>query len=108
MRYVIPAGAQAYDVAFQGKTWQQVADEIGVPLEQFGSQWCIDNHVDGLGIAAEYVTAPDPGPPLRTADVKLEEAHLILSEVSDLPAPITPADLADILARAAAALDGGA
>lgn len=108
MRYVIPADAQALDVAFQGLTWQQVADEAGVPLEQFGSQWCVDNHVDGLGIASEYVAPPDPGPPPRTADVKIEEAHVILSEVAELPNPVTPGDLADILARAAAALDGGA
>ncbi len=31
----------------------------------------------------------------------------ILAEAAALPAPVTPADLADILARAAAALDGG-
>lgn len=27
MRLVIPAGASPADVAFQGKTWQQIADE---------------------------------------------------------------------------------
>jgi hypothetical protein len=85
MKYVIPADAQASDVAFQGKTWQQVADEARVPLEQFGSQWCVDNHVDGLGIAADYVTPPDPGPPVRTlAELAAEFASI--ESVADVEA----------------------
>ena len=48
-------------------------------------------------------------PPVpRTADERLAEAHQVLEEAASLPTPITPADLADILARAAAALNGGA
>lgn len=46
------------------------------------------------------VDAPDPDPEPTAAD--------ILAEAAALPAPVTPADLADILARAAAALNGGA
>lgn len=44
MRLVIPAGASPADVAFQGKTWQQIADENGADgIQNLGDQWCIDN-----------------------------------------------------------------
>lgn len=74
--------------------------------------------VDGQGQEqSEQVTGlPIPAGPERTADDKLADAQAILAdgaaELVALPAPATPADLtatvADILARAAAALNGGA
>jgi hypothetical protein len=65
--------------------------------------------VDGTGEHSEAVVGlPIPAAEQRTVETKVEEAHVILSEVATLPSPVTPADLADILARAAAALDGGA
>lgn len=51
---------------------------------------------------------PVPTPAPRTADERLAEAHQVLEEAASLPTPVTPADLADILARAADALNGGA
>lgn len=59
---------------------------------------------------------PIPAPAPRTAEDRLAEAHQVLedgaAEIAALPAPTTPADvsatMADILARAAAALNGGA
>jgi hypothetical protein len=63
--------------------------------------------VVGAHVADPAVVPPTPEPE-RTVETKVEEAHVILSEVATLPSPVTPADLADILARAAAALDGGA
>ncbi len=67
-RLVIPTGAQATDVAWPGtrpETWQQIAADNGCDaVEVLGSQWCIDNHIGGLGIATEYVApvivVPDP------------------------------------------------
>lgn len=57
---------------------------------------------------SEQVTGlPIPEPATRTADERLAEAHVILEEAAGLPSPVTPADLADILARAATALNGG-
>lgn len=58
---------------------------------------------------------PIPAPAARTAEDRLAEAHQVLedgaAEIAALPAPTTPADvsatMADILARAAAALNGG-
>lgn len=66
-RFVIPAGATAGDTAFDGRpeTWQDIADSFGVPVANLGDQWCVDNHVDGLGFHADYVAPPpfvDPGP----------------------------------------------
>ena len=59
---------------------------------------------------------PIPTPAPRAAEDRLAEAHQVLedgaAEIAALPAPTTPADvsatMADILARAAAALNGGA
>lgn len=57
---------------------------------------------------SEQVTGlPVPQPPERTTEDRIADAHEILSEAASLPAPTTPADLADILARAAEALNGG-
>ena len=68
MRLVIPADATPDDVAFQGKTWQQIADENGADgIQNLGDQWCVDNRVDGLGLADVWVPPPDPGPVLKTA-----------------------------------------
>jgi hypothetical protein len=65
--------------------------------------------VDAGGEHSEAVTGLSiPAAEQRTVEAKVEEAHVILSEVATLSSPVTPADLADILARAAAALDGGA
>lgn len=64
--------------------------------------------VDEQGEHSEPVTGlPVVAEPVRTADDKLADAHAILAEAAVLPSPVTPADLADILARAAAALNGG-
>lgn len=65
-RLVIPADAQAGDVAYthRPETWQELADEAGVELAVLGDQWCIDNQVNGLGIASEYVAPPDPPDPV--------------------------------------------
>ena len=46
------------------ETWQELADEAGVELAVLGDQWCIDNQVNGLGIASEYVAPPDPPDPV--------------------------------------------
>lgn len=91
------------------------------------TQEIIHNHPpDGGGVRrwvdaqgqehTEPVTGlPIPTPAPRTADERLAEAHQVLEngavEIAALPAPTTPADvsatMADILARAAAALNGG-
>lgn len=57
-----------------------------------GKRW------DPQTLAMVDVSAPEPQP--TAAD--------ILAEAASLPSPVTPADLADILARAAEALNGGA
>lgn len=65
--------------------------------------------VDGTGEHSEAVSGlPIPQPEERTSEVKLADAQAVLAEAATLPTPITPADVADILARAALALDGGA
>lgn len=56
-----------------------------------GKRW------DPQALAMVDVPAPEPQP--TAAD--------ILAEAATLPSPVTPADLADILARAAAAIEGG-
>ena len=56
---VIPADADPSDVAFQGLTWDEVAAENGCDgIELLGSEWCVANGVDGLGIAAGTVAVP--------------------------------------------------
>lgn len=65
---------------------------------------------------AESEALSDPPAPPATADDRIAGAQAVLAdgaaELAQLPAPTTPADLtatvADILARAAAALNGGA
>lgn len=58
---------------------------------------------------SEQVTGlPVAEPVQRTTEDRLADAHEILSEAASLPSPTTPADLADILARVAEALNGGA
>ncbi len=75
-------------------------------------RWIDDNGQE----QSEQVTGlPVPTPAPRTAEDRLAEAHQVLedgaAEIAALPAPTTPAavsaTMADILARAAAALDGG-
>ena len=72
---------------------------------------------DGTPTASSNTIQPTPMQEVRTPAVKLEvrtpavklaEAQAVLAEAATLPSPITPADVADILARAALALDGGA
>lgn len=86
MRLVIPAGATPDDEAFQGKTWQQVADDNGADgIQNLGDQWCVDNHVDGLGLADVYVAPPDPGTPAPTfAQVAAE--HATIETIADMEA----------------------
>lgn len=69
-----------------------------------------DGTVTGGWVQGGLLPAPE-----RTAEDRLAEAHQVLEdgavEIAALPAPTTPADvsatMADILARAAAALNGG-
>ena len=79
----------------------------------------VDQAVLDAAIAAHVAdpaVVPPAGQPDRTAEQRLAEAHQVLedgaAEIAALPAPTTPADvsatMADILARAAAALNGGA
>lgn len=59
-RLVIPANALPTDVAFDGRTWQQIADRNGCDaIELRGSAWCLTNGVDGLGIATERPVVND-------------------------------------------------
>lgn len=58
LKLVIPAGAKPSAVAYPDRedkpTWIQLAAEFGCDgIEEFGSQWCIDNAIDGLGICTE-------------------------------------------------------
>lgn len=86
MRLVIPAGASPADVAFQGKTWQQIADEHGADgIQNLGDQWCIDNRVDGLGLADVYVPPPDPGPTPPTL-AELAAAAASIETIADMEA----------------------
>lgn len=62
------------------------AVDVGDPT---GKRW------DPQALAMVDVPAPAPQP--TAAD--------ILAEVADLPTPVTPADIADVIARAAAALE---
>lgn len=57
-----------------------------------GKRW------DPQALAMVDVPVPEPQP----------TAAEILAEAASLPSPVTPADLVDILARAAEALNGGA
>jgi hypothetical protein len=62
-RLVIPADASPDDRAFDHRpeTWTEIArdnrvdlDAEGRPLiENFGSAWCVENGIDGLGICTE-------------------------------------------------------
>lgn len=102
-RLVIPAGsvatAQAY--AHRPETWQQLADAAGVELAWLGDQWCIDNHVDGLGIAPDYVPPPDPvPPPPQLADV-------LATALTSISAPMSAPDMAAVLAEAVAPFAAG-
>lgn len=57
LRFVIPAGAKPNDVAWahRPETWAELAAEAGEPvmIENFGSKWCTDNNVGGLGFCTE-------------------------------------------------------
>lgn len=57
LRFVIPAGADPDDVAWDHRpeTWRELAAEAGEPvvIENIGSEWCIANNIDGLGFCTE-------------------------------------------------------
>ena len=96
-RLVIPAGKTGADAAFQGKTWQQVADESGVSIAVQGDQWCVDNHfpADGLGIATEYVAPPAP---VTSGPTALQTLIAALADARTMD---------DVAEAAAAAIVGG-
>lgn len=104
-RLVIPSDASPDDVAYPGtrpETWQELADNAGCDqVETFGSQWCLDNLIDGLGIATEYV-APPVAPPAPPQLVGVLYSALVATE-----APMAASDLAASLADAIAPLVGG-
>jgi len=57
-RLVIPAGDTPTSFAPHGKgdrTWQEIAVENNIEdgIEVFGSAWCVENAIDGLGICTE-------------------------------------------------------
>lgn len=67
LRLVIPVGATPKDLAFDrpidpfdkdsprdSTTWIDVAKDAGVDgIEEFGSAWCVEHAIDGLGICTE-------------------------------------------------------
>lgn len=103
-RLVIPANDTSSTLAFQGMTWQQIADANGCDsIELLGSTWCVANGIDGLGIATEAPPIPDPVDPPVTVEARIAAAQAVLAEAAELD-PQLPADLADILTRTAEAL----
>lgn len=55
-RFVIPAGKKPSDVAFKGRTWQEIADESKTEIANLGDAWCVEYGIDGLGIASPTET----------------------------------------------------
>jgi hypothetical protein len=56
IRLVIPAGTKAGEVAYEHRpeTWQELADQMGCEaIEEFGSAWCVEHAIDGLGVCTE-------------------------------------------------------
>lgn len=56
IRFVIPADADPDSQAWPGRpeTWRELAAQggEGTPVENLGSQWCIDNQITGLGFCS--------------------------------------------------------
>lgn len=57
IRFVIPTEAKQNDRAWphRPETWLELAKEAEeeVIIENLGSQWCLDNGIDGLGFCTE-------------------------------------------------------
>jgi hypothetical protein len=103
-RLVIPAGDKLEDLSPYGdgkRTWLEVGAENTVDgVEVFGSQWCVDNDIDGLGICTEK--PPTPEPPLPPDPDAIDvTAALAVVRLIDQSSALTVADLRAAAAEAA-------
>lgn len=57
IRFIIPVDANPDEVAWEHRpeTWRELALQVGddVVIDNLGSQWCVDNHIDGLGFCTQ-------------------------------------------------------
>lgn len=86
-RLVIPAGDNPSSFAPYGKgdrTWQEIAVENNIEdgIEVFGSPWCVENAIDGLGICTEESGQPSPAQiaAAEAARVEAEAAAALVAE----------------------------
>lgn len=123
---VIPATALPSDLAFPNErgddspqrpeTWQEIADHARVDgIENFGSAWCVEFGIDGLGICteesgqeteAQAATRKDRESAALLQAAEVEKANT--ARVADLRQRLTDAGIteADILTVAAKIVDG--
>lgn len=112
-RLVIPAGESPDSFSFIVRNgspapWSVIAAENGVELfENLGSQWCVDNDIDGLGIAEEKPPAPpvfEPGPMPGGNLAAAADALDTLAQTAAASALADVRDMADALTAVAEAL----
>lgn len=110
LRFVIPAGAKPDEQAYPGRpeTWAELAGDV--PIENFGSAWCVEWAIDGLGFcteasgqesdterAAREATEAAAAAAAQTAQAKLAAAKAKLAALDNLSAPVLTADVIDVL-----------
>lgn len=101
-RLVVPPGS---DTDAHGTPWAQVAADNGCDgVEESGSQWCLDNGIDGLGICTERPPPPPPPPtppPDPIAEVLPALARIAADDATTQDEKV--AAIIDTLAQAAVA-----